>query len=81
MLLVIMGLAVAFNVLIIYWKFTHNRNADGALDSAALFIVATTFGGSEKLLMIGTIASVVISMWFLAFPPNFTSKKNNEPTL
>ena len=65
----IIGVAVAFNVIIILWKFNHNRIFDGLLDSTLLILVAMLFKGTVSGLIIGTIASAIISLYLLAFPP------------
>ena len=64
-----MGVAVAFNLLIILWKFQHDRIGDGTLDSALLVLVGVVFSGTITGLMIGTIASAIVSLYLLAFPP------------
>jgi hypothetical protein len=67
----IMAILLAFNILIIYWKLSHARYADGILDFSTLSVIAYIFNGSTQTLMIGTGASAIISLYFLAFPPKF----------
>ncbi len=80
MLIVIMATALAFNVLIIYWKFTHQRIFDGILDTSALILLATVFGGSSQSLMVATIASAIISIYFLRVRPTLPSLDQAVPS-
>lgn len=64
----ILGMALAFNVLIVIWKLKRNRIADGILDASLLILVAIVFSGSTATLIIGTIGSMFISLYLLAFP-------------
>ena len=66
--LLFIGVAVAFNLLIIIWKFRNARIADAVADASLLVLVATVFGNSEALLIIGTIASTIISFYLLMNP-------------
>ena len=67
--ILIMGIALAFNFLIIKWKFEHNRTSDAALDAGLLALIGVVFSSTITGLMIGTIASAIISLYLLAFPP------------
>jgi len=69
MILLIMGCALAFNLLVIKWKFEHSRNSDAFLDLGLLALIAMFFSGSKEGLMIGTIASAIISIYLLRYPP------------
>ncbi len=80
MLVVAMGLTLAFNILIIYVKFRYDRYGDALLDTAALVTLAIVFGSSTQALMIGTIASAIISIFLYFFPPNGQSKPS-EPLI
>lgn len=79
MLYLIIGFAVAFNILIIIWKLRHkdpftgelDRTADGLIDGALLVAVALLFSGSEGLLIIGTIGSAIVSLYLLISPIKF----------
>jgi len=68
--MIFMGLAVAINFIVIKWKLEHDRNADAILDAAILFIIAWGFSGSISGLMIGTIASMFVSMYLIVSPPD-----------
>jgi uncharacterized protein (DUF983 family) len=65
----IMGTAVAFNVLIIKWKLEHDRLSDALLDGFILVILSFVFMGTISGLMVGTVASAVVSLFLLASPP------------
>lgn len=63
------GIAVAFNFLVIKAKFEHSRFADASLDLFLLFIISFLFAGSFGGLVVATIASAVISIYLYFFPP------------
>jgi len=71
MSLLIIGIAVSFNILIILHKFTHNRVPNAILDLLLLCIVTYVFMGSFDALVVGTIASAVVSiyLWFVPVIP------------
>jgi hypothetical protein len=71
MTLVAIGLAVSFNIIILIWKFRHNRTADGILDTSLLALVMWIFSGSTDLLIIGTIGSLIVSIYLLFAPVKF----------
>ena len=68
-----MGIAAAFNVLIIKWKIENSRKVDAALDGSVLMLLAAIFGGTLGGMVIATIGSAVVSIYLLAFPPKFSS--------
>jgi hypothetical protein len=79
-MLTILGLVLAFNILVIYAKLTHNRLADGLLDAGLLTLVTYVFSNSTDALIIGTIASAVISIFLYFSPPKiFQEEKEEEP--
>ena len=65
----IIALSVSMNVIIIKWKYEHHRDADATLDLGLLILVAVVFSGTISGLMIGTIASAIISLYLLVSPP------------
>jgi len=67
--LALMGVALAFNLLILKYKLENDRWVDAMLDGAILVSLALIFGGTIKGLIIATIASAIVSLWLLAFPP------------
>ena len=69
----ILGLVVALNFIIIKMKFDKQRYEDGVFDMALLGVITILFQGSYAGLVVGTIASLFISIFFLASPPTFFS--------
>ena len=67
----IIGIAVAFNILIIKTKLGRKRYEDAALDTAVLVGLSIVFGGSFAGLVASTIASAIVSIFFLISPPKF----------
>lgn len=65
----LIGLAVAFNCMVIKVKFERGRTADGALDAALLVLITVVFSGTYGALVVGTIASAFISIFLLINPP------------
>lgn len=72
--LLIMGIATAFDFLILKWKFEHRRYADFSLDLFLLLVIIELFHGSLSGMVIGMIAQVIISFYLLIFPPRWTAK-------
>ncbi len=71
------GIAVAFNILIIFWKIEQGRSADAVFDTVFLILIGWVFSGSLAGLVIGTVASAIISMALIVHPPdNLISKMN-----
>ena len=66
---IIIGIAVAFNFLVIKVKFERKRYADGILDLALLTIISFLFAGSFGGLVVATVASALISIFLFVFPP------------
>ncbi len=71
---IIIGLAVAFNMLIIKAKLEKKRYEDALFDGLCLIIITLIFSGSYGGLVVGTVASAVISLYLLASPPTFFTK-------
>lgn len=67
----VIGLAVAFNCIIIKEKFQRGRIEDGAFDLILLVVITLVFSGTYGSLVVGTIASAFISLYFMASPPTF----------
>ena len=72
----IMGIAAAFNLLIVYWKVSHNRVGDGVLDAIALVILSSIFGGTLGGMLVATVASAIVSLVLLINPPKLKGKAN-----
>ena len=71
--LLLIGLATAFNLIIIKVKVEKRRWGDAALDTGTLFLLGIAFGGSYAGLVVATISSAIISLYLLAFPPKIPS--------
>jgi len=65
----LIGIATAFNVLIIKWKVEHGRYEDAALDTLVLLVLASIFAGTMGGLIIATISSFIVSIYLLFSPP------------
>ena len=68
----IIGIVTAINLIVIKMKFEQKRWEDASLDLGLLIVVALVFGGSYAGLVVGTIASMIISLYLYASPPTFT---------
>ncbi len=68
---IVIGLAVAFNCIIIKEKFQRGRTEDGTFDLILLVTITLVFSGTYGALVVGTIASAFISIYFMASPPTF----------
>jgi hypothetical protein len=53
-------------------KFEQKRWEDASLDLGLLILVTLVFGGSYAGLVVGTISSMIISIYLYASPPTFT---------
>jgi len=79
MLSLIMGIATAFNILIIFKKIELKRFQDAFFDGGLLILLTLVFGGSLGGMMVATVASAVISLYFLFNQPNlFEAFKSND---
>ena len=72
----VIGLAVAFNCIIIKEKFQRGRIEDGAFDLILLVVITLVFSGTYGALVVGTIASAFISLYFMASPPTFFTNRD-----
>ena len=70
----LIGIATAFNVLVIQWKLERKRYADGIFDALLLILLSGVMGGSLGGLIIGTIASAIVSISLFIHPPKFTTR-------
>ena len=74
--LAILGIIAAFNFMIIFAKFKRRRFEDGIFDTIVFGLIMIMFGGSYAGLAVGTVASLFMSIYFLASPPEFFSGAN-----
>ena len=71
---IVIGVAVFFNIVVIKWKYDKARYADALLDFVCLVAVSILFSGSYAALVVGTIASALVSIYLLVSPPKFPKK-------
>ncbi len=72
---IVIGVAVFFNIVVIKWKYDKARYADAILDFVCLVAVSILFSGSYAALVVGTIASALVSIYLLVSPPKLPIKK------
>jgi len=72
----IIGIAAAFNLLVIKKKFDHKRWADGILDMILLIILSRMFGETGQGMIIATIGSAIISVALFVNPPKLPLPDN-----
>jgi len=65
-LLIIVSISVLLNIVFIKFKFSKGRIIDALLDAALLAGVMILFSGSFSALVVGTMSSMMISiyLWF-----------------
>jgi len=68
---IIVGIITALNVLFIKMKFDKHRYEVGVFDLVLLVVITVIFSGSYGALVVGMVASLIISISFYANPPNF----------
>lgn len=67
----ILGLVVAVNFIVVKMKLDRKRWEDALFDVAILFVLMYLFSGSYAGLVVSSIASLVISLYFFVSPPKF----------
>ncbi len=72
----VLGIVVAINFIIIKMKLDRKRWEDAIFDVATMVIILTMFSGSYAGLIVGSVASLCISIYFFASPPKFFSGKS-----
>jgi len=81
MSLLALGVALAFNLIIIIWKFKHSQVFGAVIDASLLTLVAVVFSGSFDALTVGTIGSAIVSLYLLVDPPKFTQSSGTSAIL
>ncbi len=77
---IIMGLALAFNILVILWKLENRGSLDALLDGMLLGLVMYLAGGTLTGMLVGTIASSVVSAYLLVKRPQFKTPEFKMPS-
>ncbi len=72
----ILGLVVAVNFIVVKMKLDRKRWEDATFDVLILLTIMALFSGSYAGLIVGSVASLFISLFFFASPPKFFSGKN-----
>ena len=80
-MLAILGVALAFNIIVIIYKLKHKQTLGGVVDLCALSAVALIFSGSFNALVVGTIGSAIVSIYLYVDPPHFSKSDNLLGTL
>lgn len=68
---IIIGIVTALNFLFIKKKFDLKRYEDAAFDLLLLVAILFIFSGSYGALVVGMVASLIISISFYTSPPKF----------
>lgn len=68
-MIILMGIALFFNIFSIKWKLENGRMADASLDAVVLVLLGWIFGGTLSGLAIATVASGIMSIYLLISPP------------
>ncbi len=79
-LLIIVSISVLLNIAFIKFKFEKKRYMDGIVDSTLLVLVMVLFSGSFSALTVGTMSSMMISVYLWFSPPKISTEKNKEFT-
>lgn len=76
--ILVFAVATAFNFLILKWKLEHKRYADFTFDLATMAIISFIFAGTMSGMAVGMMASFLISLYLLFFPPTFLQSKKQK---
>lgn len=71
----VLGLVVAVNFIVVKMKLDRKRWEDAIFDVLTMLTVMALFSGSYAGLIVGSVASLFISLYFFASPPKFFSGK------
>lgn len=77
--ILIIGIAVAFNVIVILIKGKLKRYMDAGLDFAVLCTLSLVFGGTYSGLVAATIASFIVSLYLFVSPPKLDFSRFKPP--
>lgn len=67
----VIGVVTALNLIFIKKKFELKRYEDGFFDLFLLVVITMVFSGSYGALVVGMVASMIISIYLYANPPKF----------
>ena len=74
----LIGLATAFNFIIIMWKYKIKRISDASVDFIILIALAWMFSGTITGMAVGMVASCVISLYLFISPPKFSDDEEES---
>ncbi len=77
---IVAGIAIFFNFMILKWKFTNDRVADGVLDVIVFAaIIFLTSNSGQMGMVAGMIGSALFSLYLLWSPFNLDGILGDEP--
>lgn len=76
--LILLGLMVSFNFIVLIRKYRLGRYADATLDMSLLAILCFLFSGSFNALIVGSFASLFISIYLYFRPVYLFSSSKDE---
>jgi hypothetical protein len=78
--ILIIGTALAFNVLVIKYKLEKHRISDAILDGSVLIALSLFLGSTLGGMQIATVASAIVSIYLWFYPPKMmlSSKQTNK---
>jgi len=65
----IMGIATAFNILVIFKKIELKRIQDALFDLTILTTLSIALSGTLGGMLVATVASAIVSIYFMFNPP------------
>lgn len=74
----VIGIATAFNFVIIMWKFSNNRPEDAVLDFGIFAAISYMFSGTISGMSVGMVASAIISVWLLFNPISIEEEESHD---
>lgn len=75
--LFLLGFMVSFNFIVLIKKYRMKRYADATLDMSLLAVLCILFSGSYNALIVGSFASLFISI-YLYFNPIYIFRPKNK---
>lgn len=76
--LLLLGLMVSFNFIVLIKKYRLKRYADATIDMSLLTIICFLFSGSFNALIVGSFASLFISIYLYFRPIYIFGPKEDE---
>lgn len=70
----VIGIATAFNFIVILFKFKRHRYEDAFFDLAVFIVISYMFAGTISGMSVGMVASAIVSIWLWFDPPKFLQK-------